>query len=205
MGKPNYILYDNVVVHGVIEVGPFAVVGYPYRGMPPGEITEIGEGALIRSHTVIYAGNRIGRNFQTGHGAFIRECNMIGDNVSIGTRTVVEHHVIIEDGVRIHSQAFIPEYTHLKRGCWVGPCVVITNARYPLSPRAKEELRGAVVEPEAKIGANATLLPGVRVGRNALVAAGAVVVKDVPDGAVVAGNPAVIINWVKNLPYGENE
>jgi len=56
----------------------------------------IGDGAVIRSHTVIYAGNRIGRGFQTGHGVMIRESNTIGDEVSIGTGSVIEHHVVIE-------------------------------------------------------------------------------------------------------------
>jgi len=77
--------------------------------------------------------------------------------------------------------------------------VVITNARYPLSRDVKERLQGAHVEAGAIIGANATLLPGVRIGARALVGAGAVVTRDVPPGAVVAGNPARVINRIDRI------
>src|SRR5262249_4364331 len=73
--------------------------------------TVIGPRALLRSHTVVYAGNVIGERFATGHHALVREYNTIGDNVSIGSLSVVEHHVTIGNGVRIHSQCFIPEYS----------------------------------------------------------------------------------------------
>jgi acetyltransferase-like isoleucine patch superfamily enzyme len=156
---------------------------------------------VIRSHTVIYAGNIIGRNFQTGNKVNIRESNRIGDNVSVGTLSVIEHHVEIGDNVRIHTQAFIPEFSVLEDGCWIGPNVVMTNAKYPLAPNVKEQLAGPVIKKNAKIGANATLLPGVVIGENALVGAGAVVIKDVPAGAVVIGNPARVIRTIADLPY----
>jgi acetyltransferase-like isoleucine patch superfamily enzyme len=116
--------------------------------------------------------------------------------------SVIEHHVEIGDNVRIHTQAFIPEYSVLEEGCWIGPNVVLTNAKYPMSPGAKDRLAGPVIRKGAKIGANATLLPGVVIGENALVGAGAVVAHDVPPGAVVAGNPARVIRQVAELPYG---
>ncbi len=93
---------------------------------------------MIRSHTVIYAGNTIGRNFQTGNKVNIRESNRIGDNVSVGTLSVIEHHVEIADNVRIHTQVFMPEFSVLEEGCWIGPNVVLTNAKYPLSPGVKD-------------------------------------------------------------------
>jgi acetyltransferase-like isoleucine patch superfamily enzyme len=196
------LVHPNVRLGRGVRLGGFVVLGEPPRGREPGDLeTVIGDEATIRSHTVIYAGNRIGRNFQTGHGVMIREENVIGDNVSVGTGSVVEHHVIIEDDVRIHTQAFIPEMSVLHRGCWIGPRVCITNARYPQSRHVKEELAGATIGPGAKIGANATLLPGVKIGAHALVGAGAVVVRDVPDGAVVVGNPARQINRIEHLPY----
>ena len=162
----------------------------------------IGDGAVIRSHTIIYAGNVIGQRFQTGHHVMIRERNTIGADVSVGTGSVIEHHVTIHDGVRCHTGVFVPEYSEIGPGAWLGPRVVITNAKYPLSPGAKAELVGARVKARAKVGANATLLPGVELGEDCLVGAGSVVTKDVPPRAVVAGNPAKVIKSLSDLPYG---
>lgn len=193
---PNVSLGENCIIED------FVIIGMLPKGYNAGEIeTVIGDNAIIRSHTVIYAGNKIGKNFQTGNKANIRELNEIGDNVSVGTLSVIEHHVKISNNVRIHTQAFIPEYTILEDGCWIGPNVVITNALYPLSPEAKNNLRGAHIKSNAKVGANSTLLPGIVLGENCLIGAGSVVTKDVPTGKVVAGNPAKIINDIKNLPY----
>jgi acetyltransferase-like isoleucine patch superfamily enzyme len=195
-------------IYAGVELGPgcmiedFAIIGVPPRGHMDGELkTIIGPNATIRSHTVIYAGNRIGENFQTGNKANIRESNEIGDNVSLGTLSVIEHHVKIGHNVRIHTQVFIPEYSILEDDSWLGPNVVLTNAKYPQSPGVKENLEGPIIKKGAKIGANATILPGLVIGVNALVGAGSVVVADVPDGAVVAGNPARIIKNIKDLPY----
>ncbi len=198
--NPNVHLGPNV------ELQEYVIIGIPPKGMAPGQLeTRIGEGAVIRSHTVIYAGNRIGAHFQAGHGAMIRELNEIGDDVSIGTHSIVEHHVRIASKARVHSSAFIPEYSILEEGAWVGPHVVFTNALYPLSPSAKKELKGPHLMPGAKIGANATLLPGVVIGRDSLVGAGSVVVDDVPDGVVVVGNPARVIKRVGDLAAYEVE
>jgi len=195
-------LYENVLLGPGSVLEDFCIIGTPPRNARDGELqTIIGEGAVIRSHTVIYAGNVIGRNFQTGNKVNIRESNRIGNDVSVGTMSVIEHHVEIGDKVRIHTQVFIPEFSILEEGCWIGPHVVFTNARYPLSPGVKDSLKGPVIRKGAKIGANATLLPGVVVGENALVGAGAVVVQDVPPGAVVVGNPARVIRHVADLPY----
>lgn len=196
----DYKLYANVSLGDGAIIGDFCVIGEPPRGKRDGELaTVIGAGAVIRSHTVIYAGNVIGANFQTGHGALVREQNTIGDDVSIGSHSIVEHHVVIKRGARLHSNVFVPEWTLLEEECWLGPNVVVTNARYPRSRAVTEELRGAHIMRGAKIGANATLLPGVTIGANALVGAGAVVVDDVPEGAVVVGNPARVVKWVGEI------
>ncbi len=201
MSERAYLIYPGVRLGKDAQIGAFVVIGEPARGRLPGEAsTYIGDRAIIRSHTVIYDGNHIGDDFQTGHGVLIREDNCIGHRVSIGSHTVVEHHVVIEDDARIHSNAFVPEFSVLEAGCWIGPCVVITNARYPQSPRAKSSLKGVHVERRARIGAGAVLLPGVRIGAEALVGAGAVVTRDVPPQTVVVGNPARIINTVERIP-----
>jgi len=200
--KADYKIYAGVELGADSTIEDYCILGVPPRGKKEGDFqTIIGTGAHIRSHTVIYAGNKIGKNFQTGNKVNIRESNEIGNNVSIGTLSVVEHHVIIANNVRIHTQAFIPEYSVLEDGAWIGPNVVLTNVKYPLSPDAKKNLKGPVIKKGAKIGANATILPGVLIGENALVGAGAVVVNDIPDGAVVVGNPARVIRKISELPY----
>jgi acetyltransferase-like isoleucine patch superfamily enzyme len=198
------IIARTAIVDSRVEIGDDAVIEeYVILGSRTmaGELAplRIGPGARIRSHTVVYPASRIGDRFQTGHAAMIREANTIGHDVSIGTHSIVEHHVEIGDGVRIHSNAFIPEYSVIEEGAWIGPCVTLTNARYPLGRDAKATLRGPTIRRGAKIGANATLLPGVIIGRNALVGAGSVVVRDVPDGAVVVGNPARLVRQISDI------
>src|SRR3990172_10137553 len=161
-------IYPQVKLGENVVIEDFCVIGAPFKGRG-NEETLIGDNAIIRSHTVIYAGNRIGANFQTGNKANIRELNDIGDDVSIGTLSVIEHHVKIGNGVRVHSQVFIPEFTILEDECWIGPNAVLTNAKYPKSPNAKKELKGAVIKKNAKIGANVTILPAVTVGENSLI------------------------------------
>lgn len=195
-------IYSNVILGKNVVIEDFCLIGVPPRGKADGELpTIIGDNSVIRSHTVIYAGNKIGKNFQTGNKANIRELNDIGDSVSVGTLSVVEHHVTIEEGVRIHTQVFIPEYSTLKKKSWVGPNVVFTNAPYPQSPDVMKNLIGPTLHENAIVGANSTLLPGIHIGKDAIVGAGSVVTKNVADGDVVAGNPARFIKKKSELPY----
>jgi len=201
---PFVVVHLNVHLGAGTVIGPFCEIGVPPRGAGDGELeTRIGRRSIIRSHAVLYADNVIGDDFQTGHGVLIRESSFIGNQVSIGSHTVIEHHVQIADRVRIHSQAFIPEFSVLEESCWVGPNVIFTNALHPLCPKVKECLRGPIIRRGAKIGANATILPAVEIGEMALVGAGAVVIRDVPAGAVVVGNPARVIKRISELtcPY----
>src|SRR5262245_22717809 len=154
----NSIIYPGVTWEGEFSLGPFSIVGLAPRGHTPGhQPTFIGDRAIINSHTVMYFGNKIGRNFRTGHGVLIREDNQIGDDVSIGSGSNVEHHVRLGNGVRLHSNVFVPEFSVLEDGCWLGPNVVLTNARYPASPSAKAELVGPHLETGAKSGATVPL------------------------------------------------
>ena len=187
--SPSAVIYPNVSLGEDVVIEDFCIIGLPFKGMKNIQ-TIIGSGSIIRAGTYIYAGNQIGKNFQTGNKANIRELNQIGDDVSIGTLSVIEHHISIGNNVRIHSQVFVPEYSTLENDCWIGPNAVLTNARYPKHIAVKEELKGPLIGSNAKIGANATILPGVAIGKNSLIGAGCVVTKHVAPDTIVVGNPA---------------
>lgn len=191
------IIHPNVQLGDNITIEDFCVIGVPFKGYQ-GEPTVIGDHAIIRSHTVIYAGNSIGHGFQSGHKTNLRELNCLGNDVSVGTLAVVEHHIQMGDGVRIHSQAFIPEFTILDDRCWIGPNVVLTNAKFPQHPQAKAQLKAPHIGSHARIGANSTLLPGVHIGHHALVGAGSLVTGDVLPGVIVAGSPA---KYLRDVDY----
>jgi acetyltransferase-like isoleucine patch superfamily enzyme len=194
------IIHENVQLGRDVIIEDYCIIGCPPRGTLNDEIiTVIGDNAHIRSHTVIYAGNTIGNGFQTGNKVNIREHNKIGDNVSIGTLSVIEHHIDIGNDTRIHSQAFVPEWCQIGSNVWIGPNVVFTNARYPGSSDAKNNLKGVIVSDGAKIGANTTILPGVNVGEDALIGAGSLVTRDIPAGEIHFGTPAEFRGFVKDI------
>jgi acetyltransferase-like isoleucine patch superfamily enzyme len=196
--SPDALIHPGVRLGQGASVDSWVILGYPVAGATETALV-IGRNAVIRSHTIIYAGSTIGDDFQTGHGALIREDNEIGDAVSVGSHSVIEHHVRLANGVRIHTGAFVPEFSVLEEDAWVGPHVTFTNATYPRSRDAKETLRGPHLMRGAKIGANASLLPGVVIGVDALVGAGSVVTQDVPDRMIVAGNPATVIGSIDDV------
>jgi acetyltransferase-like isoleucine patch superfamily enzyme len=195
----SYKIYPGVEIGKGHSIGEFVIIGEPPREKEGGVRTSIGESCRIRSHSVIYSGNKIGDGFQTGHRVTVRENNTIGDNVSIGTNSVIERDSSIGNGVRLHSNVFVPEYTEIRENAWIGPNVVLTNTPHPLCPKAKECMKGPIIGKGAKIGANSTIIPFVKIGENALVGAGSLIVKDVPDRAVVAGNPARVIKNIDDL------
>ncbi|MEA2054364.1 MAG: acyltransferase [Candidatus Thermoplasmatota archaeon] len=186
-----------------MTIGKDAIVGeHVLLGVQPKKPTGklvIGNNAVIRSHTVIYAGNTVGNNFQTGHGTLIRENNRIGNNVSVGSHTVIERDNIIEDNVRIHTGCFIPEFVIIKKKAWLGPGVTILNVLHPPCPKFEECAKSVVIEENAKIGGNVTILPRVTIGKNALIGAGSVVTEDIPPDSVAVGNPARVTKNIKDL------
>lgn len=199
-------LYAGVNIGQRASIGDFVSIGVPYGKNPEGSIvTTIGTDALIRSQTIIYAGNQIGDHFTSGHMVMMRENNVIGSHVSIGTQTIIEHSVVIEDKARVHSGAFIPELTVIEYGAWIGPRVCVTNSKYPASKKSKDYLQGVRICRKARIGASVTVLPGCVIGEQALVGSGSVVVKDVPAFAVVVGNPARIVGDVRELRYPDSD
>ena len=184
----------NIVGEGAQIFEP-VTIGFPSRenigkaGYPG---LTIGHHAILRSGTIIYCNVIIGNNFQSGHNTLIREKTRVGDRTAIGTATVIDGHTSIGNDVSLQSMVYIPTNTTIGNHVFIGPNAVLTNDRYPPSGC----LRGPVVKTGAAIGANATILPGVCIGEGALVAAGSIVTRDVPDHMMAIGTPARI----KDLP-----
>ncbi|QDB83640.1 hypothetical protein EA687_09245 [Acinetobacter baumannii] len=122
---------------------------------------------------------------------------VIGENCNICAHTMIENDVQIGNNVTIKSGVYIWDGITLEDNVFVGPSVTFTNDKTPRSKQYPDEFLKTIVEQGASIGGNATILPGIRIGRNALVGAGAVVTKDVPENAIVVGNPAIIKGYVK--------
>ena len=196
--------------YGLNKIGPDArifepvTLGFPSRenlsktGFPG---TTIGKNALIRSGTIMYCDVIIGDDFKTGHNVMIREKTRIGDRVAIGTGTVIEGHSIIGNDVSLQSMVYIPTNTRIGNSVFIGPNAILTNDRYP--PRMIGGLRGPVIMDGAAIGANTTLLPGVCIGEGSLVAAGAIVTRDVPDHMLAIGSPARIKSLPRDMSTNE--
>jgi acetyltransferase-like isoleucine patch superfamily enzyme len=197
---PGVQVYPNVLIGEGAILEPPLVLGKPPRGKEPGELQlVIGRNAVVRPFTTIYAGTALGDGVQTGQGVSIREDNIIGNRVSVGTNAILEFGNRVGDRSRIHSGSFL-ELTIVEEDVFIGPRVVFTDDPHPMGcPRYQECLGGVTVRALAKIGANCTLLPGVVVGRNSLVGAGSVVVRSIPDGVVAAGNPARVLKKIEDL------
>lgn len=148
----------------------------------------IGDGATIRSGSILYPDIEIGANLTTGHNAVIREQSTLGEDVIIGTNTVIDGTCEIGSRVSMQTGVYVPPETIIGDGVFLGPHAVLTNDPYPL--RTDVGLVGPTLEPNVTIGANATVLPDVTVGEQAFVAAGAVVTDDVPPETLATGVPA---------------
>jgi acetyltransferase-like isoleucine patch superfamily enzyme len=129
---------------------------------------------------------KVGKNVKIWHFAYVGSKAEIGDNVMIGSLTHVDYGVKIGSNTRIEGSVYIPPLTVIGSNVFIGPGAAFTNDPYPMSPK----MVGVTVEDGAVIGGRSVFKPGVRVGRNSVVAMAAVVTKDVPADTVVMGHPA---------------
>lgn len=191
--------YAGVELGADTVIEDYCIIGKPPRGAKEGEVPLIiGSQGVIRAFTVIYAGSTIGHHFQSGHHVMIREDNVIGDQVSIGTSSSIEFGNLIGNRVRIHSGCFLERAT-IEDDVFIGPNVVFTDDPHPMCPKYLDCKRAAHVGRYSRIGANSTLLPGVTIGANCLIGAGSLVNQDIPDGVVAVGNPIRIIKSIDEL------
>lgn len=142
--------------------------------------SEIGEGTTIWQFSVVLSGARIGRNCNLCAHTFVENDVVLGDRVTVKSGVYLWNGIIIEDDV------------------FIGPCVAFTNDKFPRSKQYPASFPKIVINKGASIGANSTILPGITIGKNAMIGAGSVVTKDVPENAVVVGNPAKIIRFIED-------
>jgi acetyltransferase-like isoleucine patch superfamily enzyme len=159
---------------------------------------EIGPDAFLRSGTIIYSDTTIGAGLNTGHNVVIREETIIGNHTSIWSNSVIDYGCRIGDNVKIHTNVYVAQFTIIEDDAFLAPGVGIANDPHPLCAECTRE-QAPVIKRGARIGVNATILPGVTIGEYALVGAGGVVSRDVPARSVVYGNPARVARTVDDL------
>ncbi len=174
------------------------IIGYkPSRG---GKfVLTIGPGALIRSGTIIYLGSNIGRNLETGHNVVIREENRIGDDFCIWNNATIDYGCQIGNHVKVHNKVYVAQFTVLEDNVFLGPGVTLANDIHPGCPDALECMRGPYLKRGAQIGINSSVLPRVTIGEYAVIGAGSVVTKDIPDKMVAYGNPAQVVGRIEDM------
>jgi acetyltransferase-like isoleucine patch superfamily enzyme len=202
------VIYPGVELGDDVVVGDYAVLGkHPTLGrsstaargdLPP---LTIGDGSAVLAGAIVFAGTRLGARVIVGDQACIRERCELGDEVVVGRASHVENDTTIGARTRIQANSYITAYSTLGEDVFVAPCVVTTNDNYMgRTDRRHAERRGPTIRRGARIGGGAVLLPGIEIGEEAFVGAGAVVLEDVPARAVVVGNPA---RKIRDVPDDE--
>jgi acetyltransferase-like isoleucine patch superfamily enzyme len=202
------VVYPGTVLGEDVVIGDNAVVGKPptlgaRSTAETGELPPlvIGDGVSILACAVVFAGSRLGKGVIVGDQACVRERCDLGDEVVVGRGSVVENDTTVGARTRIQANAYVTAYSTIEEDVFVAPCVVTTNDN--LMGRTEERharRRGPTIRRAARVGAGAVLLPGIEIGEEAFVGAGAVVLRDVPPRTIVVGNPA---RAIREVPAGE--
>jgi len=201
---PTAVVYPGTVLGEGVQVLEYAVVGKQPALSPrstttrePLPPTEIGDGTVVSTGAVVFAGTRIGARVILGDQSCVRERVEIGDDVVVGRGSLVENDTTIGTLTKIQADAYITAYSTLEDNVFVAPCVVTTNDDYMgRTEKRHAERKGPTMRRGARIGGGAILLPGIEIGEEAFVGAGAVVTKDVAPRTLVVGNPARVLRSV---------
>jgi acetyltransferase-like isoleucine patch superfamily enzyme len=199
---PMCVIHDNVNVGDGSHVDSHTVLGAPTASyyadpasyQPPP--CRIGPRALIRSHSVVYAGVEIGEGFESGHHVTIREGSGIGDFVHVGTRSDLQGNLTIGSHTRLHSDVFVAQDSTIEELVWLLPSVVLANDPHPPSDTCTV---GPTIRRFAVISAGAVIFPSVEVGEGAVVGAMTLVRDDVPPGSVVVGVPGRVVGRAEDV------
>lgn len=156
--------------------------------------TNIGKNSIIRAGTVIYTHTKIGRGLNTGHHAVIREHTAIGTYCLVGSHAVLNGYTKIGERTRINTACALPQSMRIGKGVFIAPLVSFSDNKKAILGEGND---GAIIEDYVRIGMGAKILPKTKIGRGALIGAGSVVAKDVPDRAIVYGVPAKINGYLE--------
>ncbi|MBI2684137.1 MAG: N-acetyltransferase [Actinobacteria bacterium] len=180
------VIQDNVVIGKQPRLGSRSTA--KRVDLPP---CRIGAGAAICSGALVYAGTTIGPRSIVGDQASVRERCTLGEGVVVGRGVCVENDVAIGAFTKIQSNSYITAYSELEEHVFIAPCVTTTNDNFMGRTEARHaQIKGAIIRRGARVGGGVVLLPGIEVGPEAFIAAGALVTKNVPAGKLVAGMPA---------------
>ena len=201
---PTAVVHPGTVLGEGVKVLEHAVVGKQPSLSPrstakrdPLDPTVIGDGTVVSTGAIVFAGSRIGARVILGDQSCVRERVTVGDDVVIGRGSLVENDTTIGALTKIQADAYITAYSTLEEQVFIAPCVVTTNDNFMGRTERRHELvAGPTIRRGARIGGGAVLLPGVEIGEEAFVGAGAVVTKDVPARMLVVGNPARVVRKV---------